>query len=255
MTPQGANAAELIDADEVASIHETVAAWFAESEDPVSPAGIKNRGLLESAVARPFQSIGGHDAFPSGFEKSAALFHGIINNHPFHNGNKRVALVAAQVLLDRLGYWIEDCTDDELYDFTTQVAAHAICPNRADEIAVITSWLEGNCRKVILGERPLKYAELKQILRRHGFEIDPPETQFLFIRKDGSTVERVIKQGIQGLRPYHTDYIARLRKKLGLTVTDGVDSDAFYGRKGLKDEVASEIIELRSEAIKRLAKT
>jgi death-on-curing protein len=255
MSPQAKTPSEIIDASEVAAIHEAITTWFLGSEDPISPAGIKSKALLESAVARPFQTVGGKDAFLSEFDKASALFHALINNHPFHNGNKRAALVASQVLLHRLGYWLEDCTDEELYEFTTKVAAHEICDNRADEIPLISSWFEAHCRRVIQGERPLKYTELKQILQRLGYEIDPPDGQFLYIKKDNEIVLRIIKQGIHGLRPYHTDYVAGMRKKLGLTVMNGFDSDRFYGRKGLTDDVTSEVIELRSEALKKLAKT
>jgi death-on-curing family protein len=51
--------------------------------------------------------VGGKEAYPTTFNKTAALFHSLINNHPFHNGNKRVALVSAQVFLDQEGWWID----------------------------------------------------------------------------------------------------------------------------------------------------
>lgn len=235
-------------------IHDVIEDWFAQSEDPVSPPGVRDMKLLESAAARPFQSVGQADAYKNIFDRAAALFHSIINNHPFHNGNKRVALVAAQVLLDGEGYWLDYASDEEMFEFTRKTAAHELAERRSDEIAHIAEWLQSNSRKTIKGEHPLKYGELKQILKRFGFEIDPPDTELLYIYKDGTRVERIIKQGIQGFRPYHTDYISGLRKRLSLTPEYGIDSAKFYGHKGLSG-TASQFIELRLEVMRKLAKT
>ena len=243
-----------ISATELIEIHDILADWFAQSEDPISPIGVRDMGLLESAAARPFQSVGQAEAYPSIFQKSAALFHSIVNNHPFHNGNKRVALVSAQVLLDQDKYWLDHASDKEMFEFTRRAAAHELCENRNEEIELISEWLASNSRKTIKGEHPLKYSELRSILKKFELEIDPPDSEFLQIYKNGKPVERIIKQGIQGFRPYHTDYIAGLRKRLNLTAEHGIDSAKFYGQKGIAN-TASQFIELRVEVMRQLAKT
>lgn len=243
-----------LSADEIVEIHETLADWFASSEDPISPVGVRDRGLLESAAARPDQTVEGREAYKTLFSKAAALFHSLVNNHPFYNGNKRVALVAAQVALAQQNYWLEDSSDEEMFEFTRKAAAHELTENRADEIDYMTEWFDANCRKAIRGEHPLKYTDLKHHLRRFGYEMDGPDSEFIQIYKDGRPVERIIKQGIKGFRPYHTDYILGLRKRLGLTPENGIDSVRFYGHKGLTD-MASQFIELRIEVMRRLAKT
>lgn len=241
-------------ADQVLEIHEALVDWFAQEEDPISPPGLRDRALLESAVARPFQTTGGRDSYKTQFDKAAALFHSLINNHAFHNGNKRVALVSAQVLLDEQGQWIDKCSDEEMFEFTRQAAAHEICADRREEVPTISAWLRSNCRKAVRGEHPLKFTALKEALSRFGFDVDPPEGNLLNVYKNGKLVERIVKQGIQGFRPYHTDYIWGLRKRLGLTPENGVDSTIFYGNKASID-IASRFIELRIEVIRRLAKT
>lgn len=240
--------------EHVLFIHDFLVDWFARSDDPISPPGVKNLDSLESAVARPHQSAGGANPYNTPFEKAAALFHSIINNHPFHNGNKRTALLSACVMLDSSGQWLEKCSDDELFEFTRQTAAHEICEKRIDEVSFIVSWMERHSRKRSKQEQPLKYRELKGILSEFGFEIDPPDGEILNIYKEGKIVEKIIKQGIKGFRPYHTHYIAKLRKKLKLTPEYGVDSEVFYGKVVLED-VLSGIIQLRSEVVRRLAKT
>ena len=240
--------------DDVLEIHEILEDWFAQSDDPISPPGVKDMTLLESAVARPLQTVDQKDAYETVYDKAAALFHSLVNNHAFHNGNKRVALVAAQVLLAQSGYWLEHPTDDEMFEFARAAAAHELTTNRDDEIAHISQWFQTNSRKAIKGEHPLKYGELKHNLKQFGFEIDPPDSDVLSIYKDGVRVEKVIKQGIKGFRPYHTDYIAGLRKRLNLTPEHGIDSQKFYGNKG-SSNTASQFIELRIDVMTRLAKT
>ena len=69
-------------------IHEYLTDFFYDKEDPISPPGVKDLTTIESAAARPFATAGGHDAYPTVFLKAASLFHSIIGNHSFHNGNK-----------------------------------------------------------------------------------------------------------------------------------------------------------------------
>lgn len=95
---------KIINAREIEKIHYFIADKFCDSEDPISPLGIKNKDMLESAAARPFQTAAKAAAYATVYERAAVLFHGIINNHPFHNGNKRTALIAAQVFLSREGF-------------------------------------------------------------------------------------------------------------------------------------------------------
>ncbi|CAM4426923.1 death-on-curing protein [Paenibacillus endophyticus] len=62
-------------------------------------AGVKDHGLLESAVHRPQQSDFGEDAYPYLFDKAAALLESLVKNHCFHNGNKRTAYLVTKSFL------------------------------------------------------------------------------------------------------------------------------------------------------------
>ena len=66
--------------------------------------GLRDEGLLESAVYRPQASFGGQDLYPDLFSKVAALGHSIISNHPFVDGNKRVGFEAMRLMLRLNGY-------------------------------------------------------------------------------------------------------------------------------------------------------
>ena len=67
-------------------------------------AGLRDAGLLESAVYRPQASFGGQDLYPDLWSKVAALGHALISNHPFVDGNKRVGLEAMRLMLRLNGH-------------------------------------------------------------------------------------------------------------------------------------------------------
>ena len=61
--------------------------------------GIRDYGLLESAVNAPFQTFFGEELYKTIEEKAARLCYGLTNNHAFIDGNKRIAVHAMEVLL------------------------------------------------------------------------------------------------------------------------------------------------------------
>ena len=61
--------------------------------------GIRDVGALESAIKSPFQTFDGAELFKNIFEKAACLGFGILQNHPFLDGNKRTALHSMSVFL------------------------------------------------------------------------------------------------------------------------------------------------------------
>ena len=87
--------------------------------------GIRDEGLLESAVNAPFQSFGGYDVYPTIYEKAARLGFGLALNHAFIDGNKRIAVLAMLMFLK--GNNIEiDCTEFELFSVILKLASSEI---------------------------------------------------------------------------------------------------------------------------------
>lgn len=236
----------------VSYIHTYLTDYFLDSEDPISPPGIKDKGMLESAVARPFATIGGKDAFPDVFDKAATLFHGIIGNHSFYNGNKRSALLSTLYFLGDNGYVVDRCSDDEMFEFTRQIAAHELSVDRENEIQEIKDWLSGNSRRQIKGEQRLKFTELRAILTRFGYDLIEDGSYFE-IQENNIFVTKIIKKGMFGREEYDQQYISRLRKDLSLTAEYGIDSAMFYGNKGVTEEL-NQFMEMRSEVMRMLAK-
>ena len=62
--------------------------------------GLRDKGLLESAINTPLQTFGGQELYPTVLEKAARLGYGLIHNHPFLDGNKRIGTHAMLVFLD-----------------------------------------------------------------------------------------------------------------------------------------------------------
>lgn len=102
-------------------------------------AGLRDRGLLESAVAQPLASFGGQLAHDGLFAMAAAYLFHLVSNHPFVDGNKRIGLLAAIVFLDLNGISIAQ-PSEALYELTLRVA-------------------QGNCDKVAIA------AELERIAK------------------------------------------------------------------------------------------
>ncbi|MEQ1694067.1 MAG: type II toxin-antitoxin system death-on-curing family toxin [Gemmatimonas sp.] len=119
-------------ASDVLAIHETLAADFAAAADPISPAGIKSHDLLESAVSRQFTGYDSRLKYNTPTSNAASLTFGICCNHPFHNGNKRTALVSLLCHLDRNDLAIDHTTThDDLYAFMLKVASHGFSEKSA----------------------------------------------------------------------------------------------------------------------------
>jgi len=83
--------------------------------------GLRDRGGLASAVARPAATFGGEDLYPDLAAKAAALMHSLLLNHPFVDGNKRVGVAAAELFL-RVNGWELDAGDEELEEMAISIA-------------------------------------------------------------------------------------------------------------------------------------
>lgn len=98
-------------------------------------AGVTEQGFgkLASALAAPDESMFGVELYPDLPSKAGALVFRLARSHAFADGNKRLALVALILYLERHGYRLR-ATQDELYEFTMAVATDA-------SQAAATAWI------------------------------------------------------------------------------------------------------------------
>lgn len=94
--------------------------------------GVRDMGLLESAMAQPEAAFSGTYLHSDVFEMAAAYLFHIVKNHPFVDGNKRVGLHAALTFLDLNGFHIES-SSEILYAMTIEVATDVIDKRQAGE--------------------------------------------------------------------------------------------------------------------------
>ena len=102
-------------------------------------AGLRERGGLEAALARPQMTFGGEDLYPDVESKAAAVMHSLVMNHPFVDGNKRTGAAVAELFLNLNGVELE-ADDDDLVVVTLTVARGEL---NAEALAI---WLRQRSR-------------------------------------------------------------------------------------------------------------
>ncbi|MBP6716402.1 MAG: type II toxin-antitoxin system death-on-curing family toxin [Acidobacteria bacterium] len=100
---------------QILSLHRELVTDFGGSD------GVRDRGALEAAVARPATTFGGEDLYPDLADKAAALMHSLVLNHPFIDGNKRIAVHAAELFVLLNGATLI-AGDEEIVDITLAAA-------------------------------------------------------------------------------------------------------------------------------------
>ena len=117
-----------LDKELIISIHDQLISTTGGSD------GIKDENMLESAIYAPFQTFAGEDFYPTIYQKAARLGFGLASNHPFIDGNKRIAAHAMLIFLDLNGIEMQ-YTNDELSEIFL-----AIADNRA-KYDDLLSWI------------------------------------------------------------------------------------------------------------------
>ena len=90
--------------------------------------GLRDEKLLDSAISAPFQTFDGQDLYPNLFEKAAQLCYGLIKNHPFIDGNKRIGTHAMLIFLKANNFSVE-CDDKNLIDLIFGIADGTLTKN------------------------------------------------------------------------------------------------------------------------------
>ena len=101
--------------------------------------GVRDIGLLESAVARPKATFDGQELYTNIFEKAAALMESLVNNHPFIDGNKRTGIACTVLFLRQNGITFS-AKNSDLERFTLRVASSKSKPPE------IAKWLKNHSR-------------------------------------------------------------------------------------------------------------
>lgn len=106
---------------EVEYIAHTLAKNWMDWDEPIPCFSTRYPNKLESCLAMPFQGVGKREFYKTLTEKAAILFYLMIKNHPFQNGNKRIAVTSLLVFLYKNKKWLK-VDNTELYNFAVWVA-------------------------------------------------------------------------------------------------------------------------------------
>lgn len=96
--------------------------------------GLRDEGALHAALAAPFQTFGGSALYPSAKAQIARLCYGLIQNHPFVDGNKRVGMLVLLACCEINGIKM-DITDEEIIEIGLSLASGKM------DYQALTQWL------------------------------------------------------------------------------------------------------------------
>lgn len=117
--------------------------------------GLKSPDLLDSALKSCQQTFDGKELWPDLFSQAACLFRSLVQNHAFHDGNKRTALMTLIIFLSENGYYLHYNNQTELVRFALRVAKH-----KQVQVSTIKEWVRKKLEKQLIKIR---------LIRKRGF--------------------------------------------------------------------------------------
>lgn len=115
--------------EKVLLLHQLIA------EETGGSVGVRDEGLLESALEAAFSSFGGREFYPTKEEKGARLGYTLISNHAFVDGNKRIGMYVMLTFLEVNGIHM-NCTNDDVATVGLAVASGSMDYN------ALLSWVK-----------------------------------------------------------------------------------------------------------------
>jgi prophage maintenance system killer protein len=247
--------------DDVLFIHDRLCVDFAQTQDPIDPPGVRSLDLLESAVARQHSGFGDELKYHDAVLNAATLLYGVCNDHPFHNGNKRTALVSMLAHLDQNRLFLESASQRDVFQLMISVAGHTIVQSPVkigrdvtvltrrgepdEEVSAIADWLRCRVKRITKGEAQVTFRELRQILIAFGFGLRTlPNHKVAIVRVEhskGLFRSRVQEKTLMAIewpadgRVVPINHVKSIRRTLKLCEEDGVTRESFYSRGGRVD--------------------
>lgn len=235
-----------IKAGDVLKAHFLVADHFRTKGEGMGGVGPKSLHLLHSAVSRQWAGFGNRSKWNTLTDVAATLFFGIVRNHPFHDANKRTALLSTLYQL-QCHNRVPNVPAADFEELTERVAARALEKYRAyesvegdddPEVRFVSRFLRRNTRETDQRKYVVTYRQLDRLLRRHDAWLDNPsaagidvmvwrETTVAFVKRRKPFA--ILKVGFHDWgTEVSRDTVERIRDVLGLTPARGVDSKVFF---------------------------
>lgn len=244
---------------DVLKAHFLIANFFQEEGTGLGGVGTRSDSTLASAIARQWTGFGGTLRWSTVFERAATLMFGIISNHPFHDVNKRTALLSTAHYLVNNGYMIT-LPEKELELFAVRIASHSLNEYKRfesirknyphdPEVQFIAWYLRHGTRKKDHKRRIINYRDLDRILKHFNYYLDDIKGGQVIIYRDveskkGFWNRKLVKDREKCHQiPFRKwngrvsqDVLKGLRKQLKLTAKEGCDNAAFFEQaEGMND--------------------
>lgn len=233
--------------EDVLDAHYLICDHFMKLGEGIAGIGPKDFGLLNSAVARQLTSAGGEYVYDDFWEIASSLIFGLINDHPFHDGNKRTAFLSAIFFMMQHKF-TPSAGIEEVEDFTVEIAEYNSINGKHMEITEIAPRFKRMFRRQ---DNRMSYLvtfnELQNLLKAHNCRIDNPKGNLINVYVDENRVSQI---GFPGWsKEVSRNAISTVRKSTGLVPENGVDAQVFF--KGA--DPLSQLIGQYEAPLRRLA--
>jgi len=276
----GNNRIVTLTTDEILDLHNILCVNYEllPEMEQISPPGIKNNDMLESAVSRQLVGSGDYYKYSNIYSNCATLVFGLVKNHSFHNGNKRIGFLSLIKHLYSNGYVISpDLGHKEIFELLRTLAnssldKHAEIYSKhfykkhkklewTDEIQIkyLSEWLKQNTehKNTKVKQKTLTINEIDKILKTKNMRT-AFSGKYLTISKKNSLIQDLIGKKtfkkeyfIKDSRSVPISLIEQMRKDFSISFLDGIDNSTFYNEE---DILSSEIVSYK-KIIYKLAKT
>lgn len=266
--------------DEVIKLHQILCENYnlLPEMEPVSPPGVKNKNLLESAVSRQIVGTGDFYKYSNVFSNCATLVFGLVKNHSFHNGNKRIGFLAMIKHLYLNGYVLSpNVKHKEIYDLLRTLAnssmhehseiyyKHYYKKNRKvkwtdqKELEYLSLWLKRSTehKNKKIKPKSIPVNDLTRILQMKNLNVNFTG-KHLVVSRPLSILENLLFKKTFKREYLIKDYknvplglIEQIRSEFEISFQDGVDNSTFFN----EDELLNNEIISYKKIIYRLAKT
>lgn len=237
---------------DVLRAHFLIADFFSAKDDRILALGPRDKNLLHSALDRQHVGYGGNKKWITKHDVAATLFYGLIKDHPFHDANKRTALLSLLYHLSLYGL-IPTCKEVCLETLAVRVAEGGLRgykykvyeklqgdPDR--DVKIIAYFLRHNTRASDKKYYAITYRQLKTILNRFGYDLSNPSGGTIdvlkikekplimgFFGKLVTAGDKVAQIGFPGwTKQVGKGAIKTVRQETGLIPENGCDSAVFF---------------------------
>lgn len=142
--------------------HRFAVEFFDKKEEPIPPFVNHTQDLLESALNLPRAAFNGKELYPTLIDKAVILYYHLNKNHPFKNGNKRIATASLLIFLFINDHWL--ITHEDTLVEKALYVANSNPQDRDDILGNIKNWINSDIIK-------LEKEKLERLIKQYDKKI------------------------------------------------------------------------------------